>query len=226
MSALKSITKLFTSLSNPIQTALTSIATGFLEEIGKDAYNAIKEKIKVGVILAKSFSDFRESFLAEAEDDSIKLNVFEGYFKDKETRTELNKVFQGREDEIDFDQLEKIFEQKCSEFAHNQLPDFNFLQGMLDVIEGIKAVAEKYEEFHSVMTQVKLSEIKKLLQKRGLETNPTIAKRKYLSQLIEMNNKLRFTGIPDLKEKKDIPIPSVFVMQRAVEEIPVQDYFF
>ncbi len=37
--------------------------------------------------------------------------------------------------------------------------------------------------------------------------------------MVEYHNNLRFTGIPDLKEKHEIPLPSVFVMQRVVEEI-------
>jgi len=102
MISLSSMTKTFATLANPVQSALTSIAVGFLEEIGKDAYHAIKTKIKVGIVLAKTFKDFRESYLAEAEDDSIKLNIFEGFFRDNATKTEFKKIFSGEKDEIDF----------------------------------------------------------------------------------------------------------------------------
>lgn len=79
---------------------MTSIATGFLEEIGKDICQGIKTKIKVGIILAKTFKDFRESYLAEAGDDSIKLNNFEGFFKDDATKTEFKKIFSGEKDKM------------------------------------------------------------------------------------------------------------------------------
>jgi hypothetical protein len=56
-----------------------------------------------------------------------------------------------------------------------------------------------------------------------MELNFTFARQKYLRQLMIHNQRLQFTGIPDLKEKKDITIPSVFVMQRAVESVAKKD---
>ncbi|MCP5105120.1 MAG: NACHT domain-containing protein, partial [bacterium] len=44
------------------------------------------------------------------------------------------------------------------------------------------------------------------------------------TQLERRNSRLQFTGIPDPREKKDIDLPSVFVMQRAVESVDREDY--
>jgi len=64
------------------------------------------------------------------------------------------------------------------------LPDFDFVQGISDVIDGTNAIAEKYPEFQTALTQRKLADIRELLEELRMKHNRTIAKRKYLQQLI------------------------------------------
>jgi len=48
--------------------------------------------------------------------------------------------------------------------------DFNFVQGISNVFDGINAVAEKYPEFQTALTQRKLADIRELLESLGLNT--------------------------------------------------------
>lgn len=61
---------------------------------------------------------------------------------------------------FDFDVLENVFYQKSCKFGHGQLPDFDLVQGISDVIDGTNAVAEKYPEFQTALTQRKLADIR------------------------------------------------------------------
>ncbi|MDQ1350447.1 MAG: hypothetical protein QG657_749, partial [Acidobacteriota bacterium] len=87
-----------------------------------------------------------------------------------------------------------------------------------------EGLVQKEEKFQGMFQTFHLGKIYSVLQKRGTEPNMTFARFKYLNQLIKHNNRLLFVGIPDPKEKKDIQLPSIFVMPRVKENVPVEDY--
>ncbi|MCP5108691.1 MAG: hypothetical protein GY950_35225, partial [bacterium] len=105
-----------------------------------------------------------------------------------------------------------------------EIPTFDFFRALSRVIESIETFAQKQDSFKKAMAAANLAGIYKTLQKRDRETNLTFARFKYLHQLSSHNNRLQFTGIPDPKEKKDIQLPAVFVMQRARESVAEEEY--
>ncbi len=215
-------------MPDPVSTTiLANLATQFLRLIMADGYDSVKNLLKPNDkkrLIAKSWNDFRDSYLEQAEDNSIKFNIFKSFFTDDDVREQFAKIFSGEKHQIDFDRLEEIFIDKCRAHGHGRVPDFNFVQTIADVVENIETLAQQKPEFRAQFTQQKLSDIRALLDKRGVEHNPSLAKRIYLKQLQAQHGYLKFTGIPDYRDKNDIAVSKVFVMPRAEEDIPPRDY--
>jgi len=225
MADLSALQTAFSALANPIQTGLTGIAVELLTLAGKDIYDAAKSKFSAGIILYQSWRDFRNGYLKEAEDDSKIFNIYQGFYRDSRTKEEFKKILSGQQDEIDFPTLKAVFIEHCHDQGKYQyVPDYRFEQGILDTIEVIETLAKKHKSFREQIELEKISAILQTLQKPGQISNLTLAEEQYYKQLMDVHGNLRFTGIPDYKEKKDIAIPSVFVMPRVVEELPTRDY--
>ncbi len=202
------ITTTYQSLPPSVQAGLGACGSQLFRFAFKDGYEKIKNCLKPnksGVILAKSWNDFRESYLKQEEDDVNKLKIFECFFNGDAAKEELSKIFSGDSDQIDFDKLEDSFIERCRQHGKGRVPDFDFVQTVSDVVDSIEALASQKPEFREQITESNIGSIRRLLEGRGIQRNLTLAKRIYIKQLIEIHNKLRFSGIPDLKEKKVIP---------------------
>ncbi len=211
-----------------IESLLGGLAVNFLTAVTKGTVKGLKKLFtgdELKTLLNQAYSDFKESYTKEGsnKEEKILVQVFEDFFMDKRIIYEFQLVLQGKAGQVDFDVLHEIFVSNCMDRGI-ETPDFNFYQAMSSVIKEIEALAQREEKFRESFKVANLGGIYQQLQKRGMEPNFTFARQKYLRQLMIHNQRLQFTGIPDLKEKKDITIPSVFVMQRAKENVDVKDY--
>ncbi|MGD8780394.1 MAG: HEAT repeat domain-containing protein [Ignavibacteria bacterium] len=197
---------------------LAGVAIEFMKSIVSGVAPLLTKNTDVK-ILDSVFKEFKESFLNEEIDEKILRKIFKEYFKEQNVIDEFKKIFRGKSDEIDFDILEKCFFEKCASNGKEKIPDFNVIAGIEEIIFNIENLADENEEFYKHFNKENLAAVKESLEKRGTIKNHSLAKKRYLEHLIEYHNNLRFTGIPDLKEKHEISLPSVFVMQRVTEEI-------
>jgi energy-coupling factor transporter ATP-binding protein EcfA2 len=215
-------------LSAVVTAALSAVAKDFVKGIVKKTAAGLKDLFKEDesvAILNKAFSDFKESCFKETGDTDEKklLAAFEAFFRDDRTAIEFALVFDAKSKKVDFNLLEEIFFGYCIE-QEIEVPSFEFFQTLSHVIKGIEELAQTKEAFQAAFHTKHLQGIYNQLKPRGEETNPTFARFKYLKQLILHNSRLQFTGIPHPQEKKDIQLPSIFVMQRARESVPEKDY--
>jgi len=211
-----------------IESLLGGLAVNFLTAVTKGTVKGLKKLFpgdELKLLLNRAYSDFKASYTKEGreKEEKILLQVFEDFFTDKRIIYEFQLVFEGKAGQVDFDVLNEIFVGICMEKSI-ETSGFNFYQAMSSVIREIEALAQKEEKFRETFKVANLGGIYQQLQKRGMELNFTFARQKYLRQLMIHNQRLQFTGIPDPKEKEDITIPSVFVMQRVVESVPIKDY--
>ena len=216
------------SLSPIAAKVLGGLSTRLLGGMIKSAGSAVKDLFSrdpAQSILNNAFCRFKES--ANAGEQSIKedilLRAFEEFFSDDRIHGHFQQIFQAQSRKIDFTLLNEIFAGIC-DAGDIYIPDFNFFQALSQVIREVETLAQQEEEFRSMFHLSHLENIYSQLQERGQEPNFTFSRFKYLRQLVTHNKRLQFTGIPDLRDKKDIELPMVFVMQRAVENVPEQDY--
>lgn len=206
---------------------LTGLAVRFLAFAAKKTVKAIGDLVSEGeakAVLAQAFMEFKESSVGGkgAKDEKILLEVFKEFFIDDRTVGEFQLVFDAQGEKVDFNLLEEIFVGICIEKGI-EIPAFNFFRAVSHVIKEIEQLAQKKGKFQEMFQTAHLKEICSSLQKRGTEPNMTFARFKYLNQLIKHNNRLLFVGILDPKEKKDIELPSVFIMPRVTENVPAED---
>ena len=219
----------FNQLPLSIQEGLSRIGLKILGFIFNEENVEFKSTIELddgGKIFAKIWVDFRNSFLNETENDFIKFEVFQSFFENETTIVEISRLFTDKFNNFNFDELEDSFIEKCSQFGLGRVPDLNFRKTVYDLVDGIEDLIIKKTDLSKTVSQHRINNIRQFLDGFGVQRNFTLAKKIYIKQIVEVYNKLRFSGIPDLKEKKDIPLPSVFVMPRVTEDIPPQDYAF
>ncbi|MCU0290112.1 MAG: NACHT domain-containing protein, partial [Acidobacteria bacterium] len=208
---------------------LMGLAVRFAACIAKKTGEAFRDLFSEGEaksILNQAFMEFKEKAILEnknAQDEKVLLEVFEQFFNDDRTIINFQTVFDGQSREVDFNLLDEIFTKICID-KNIEIPKFNFFLAMEQVIKEIERLAQKQKELQDIFQTNHLTNIYKCLQKRGTENNWTFAQFKYLDQLKRYHNKLMFTGIPDLKEKKDVELPAIFVMPRAGENVTTEDY--
>jgi len=215
-------------VSTLVVSTLTGLAVHFLSMISKKTIKSLKDLFsenELKSILDQAFMEFRESCIKGkgAKEEKILLKVFEEFFTDDRTILEFRQVFEGRSDTVDFNLMNEIFVGICLERGI-EIQTFDFFKTISTVIKNIEKFSRDKEEFRETFKLEYLAKIHTSLQKRGEETNGTFARFKYLRQLIIHNNRLQFTGIPHPQEKKDIELPSVFVMQRVRESVAEEDY--
>ena len=209
---------------------LTGLGVRFLAYAGQKTVEAIKDLVsqdETKSILARSFLEFKENVLAGTwgvKDENVLLDVFEKFFTDDRAIGEFRFVFDAQSEKVDFNLLEEIFVQICIDKGI-EIPTFDFPQSISYVIEEIEQLAQRQDKFKELFQTAHLGRIYKSLQTRGTEPNLSYARLKYLDYLKKYHNRLFFAGIPDLKEKKEIQLPAIFVMPRAVENVPVEDYW-
>jgi hypothetical protein len=208
--------------------ALTALAGDFLKGVAKKSARGLKELFKgdeTRAVLNDAFQEFKAYCFNEnsSTEEKILLQVFAEFFTDDRTIREFQLVFAGQSHQVDFNLMEEIFVAICIE-NKIEIPKFEFFRALSHVIKSIETIAQKEETFKKAVQASKLEGLYNALQKRDQEVNLTFARFKYLHQLSRHNNRLQFTGIPDPKEKKDIELPEVFVMQRARESVPGEDY--
>ncbi|MCP5108668.1 MAG: NACHT domain-containing protein, partial [bacterium] len=211
-----------------VSSALVGLAVNLLSFITKKTVKGIKDLFsedELNTLLNGAYSDFKESCVTHKtkKDEKILLAVFDEFFIDDRTVLEFRQVFDARGRDVDFNLLEEIFVGVCIK-KQIEIETFNFFQAVSHVIAAVETLAQKEDTFREAFQAARLKTIQTYLQKRGTEPNFTFARFKYLAQLREHNNRLRFAGIPDPRDKKDIGLPSVFVMQRAVETVPEDHY--
>jgi hypothetical protein len=208
--------------------ALAGMAGNFLTAVSKGAVKNIKSLFsqdELTAVLNAAFGNFKESYIGDGgtKDEKALIEIFDRFFSDERTVMQFQPVFTGTGDTVDFDLLNEVFVTLCIDKGID-IKTFDFFQAMAYVVNGIEALARKKDGFRETFKIEYLEKIQAGLRKRGEETNFTFARFKYLRQLILHNQNLQFTGIPDLKEKKDITLPSVFVVQRASETVAAEDY--
>ena len=200
------------------------LAATLLADMTKGIFKSLFSKDQMKAVLEKAYQQFKTSVQESGkQQDKTLLPVFEAFFTDDRTRGELKVIFEGQSAQVDFTLLDEIFVQLCSDQGI-ELGDFNFFQFMKEMIVELETLAQQHEEYQETLQTEYLKRVVQHLEKPGTERNLSNARLKYLQQLIQQHNRLVFTGIPDLKEKKDIPLPEVFVMQRARESVPVEEY--
>lgn len=205
---------------------LEGIAGKFLYDITKGIIKGAKDLFKreeLRAVLKGAFEEFEESIEGDKKDSEVVLAVFREFISDSRTINEFRFIFSAESHKVDYNLLEEIFRNLCDERGVHA-PTFNFFQAVSQIIKEIENLLKKRPELFKQMQTTHLENIYQVLESRGTEHNLSMARYKYLNQLIRHHNNLRFTGIPDLKEKKDIALPSVFVMQRVVEDVPVEAY--
>ncbi|NIM15132.1 MAG: NACHT domain-containing protein [Candidatus Aminicenantes bacterium] len=206
-----------------VETILAGLAINFLTAVTKGTVKGLK-KNEMKALLKGAYGEFEHSLKDKGKtDEETLLQVFEKFFTDNRLTYEFQLIFAGKGNQVDFNVLEEIFVGICID-KKIEIKDFNFFQAMSHVIKEIETLVQKKEPFWQAFQLVHLDKIYKQLEKPGMVTNKTYARQTYLRQLITHNQHLQFTGIPDPKEKKDIALPSVFVMQRVKESVPVSDY--
>ncbi|MGE5343213.1 MAG: NACHT domain-containing protein [Candidatus Omnitrophota bacterium] len=208
---------------------LTKLGASLIVSVGKKTGNAVRELFSeddAQKILNQAFLEFKESAIIEGladKDEKILVDVFERFFTDDRTIRELQLVFEAQSQAVDFELLDEIFVRICID-KKIDIPKFNSFNAILHVIKEIEKLIQREARFREIFQTAHLEKIYSCLQTRGAETNVTFARFKYLNQLIKHHNRLLFAGIPDLKEKRDIELPSIFVMPRVRESVPVEDY--
>ena len=215
-------------VSTYVLSTLAGLAVHFLSFISKKTIKSIKDLFSENElisILDQAFIEFRENCIKGkgAKEEKILLKVFEDFFTDDRTNLEFQQVFEGHSDTVDFNLVNEIFVGICIEKGI-EIQTFDFFKAISTVVKGIEKLSRDKEAFRETFKLEYLAKIHTGLQKRGEETNVTFARFKYLKQLIWHNNRLQFTGIPHPREKKDIELPAVFVMQRARESVAEEDY--
>ena len=76
----------FQNLPPEIKTALTACVGQLFKLVFKDSYDKIKNIIspdEFGVILTKSWLYLKDSYLQDAEKDSIEFNIFKNFFNNE-----------------------------------------------------------------------------------------------------------------------------------------------
>ncbi|MCP5050787.1 MAG: hypothetical protein GY940_26725 [bacterium] len=211
-----------------MESILAGAATNLLTALTKKTTAGITELLsddRLKSILEKSYQDFKECYAQQGgnKEEQQLLEVFKEFFSDSRTLKQFQWIFDAQSHRVDFNLLEETFVSICLE-RDIEVPDFHFFNAMADVVHAVETLARQEKDFSLSFQTADLKRLHQSLQKRGTVLNHTFARQKYLDQLTAHNNRLQFTGIPDLKEKKDITLPQVFVMQRARESVPVRDY--
>ncbi|MCX6582712.1 MAG: hypothetical protein NT166_21260 [Candidatus Aminicenantes bacterium] len=212
-----------------LSATLAKLGATILAGAAKKTFEAIRDLVsedEAKAVVNGAFMEFRGNVLAEgkgAKDEKALLEVFELFFTDDRVMGEFQLVFDTQSEKVDFDLLEEIFARICID-KEIEIPTFDFRRAMSYVIEEIEQLAQKQDIFKELFQTAHLEKIYKSLQTRGKEPNLSYARFKYLDQLQRHHNQLFFAGIPDLKEKKEIQLPAIFVMPRARESVEVDDY--
>ena len=208
-----------------IDDLLIALSVNFLTNMGTKAVKNLFSGDELKSVSERAFIDFRESCIESGDkrEDDVLLEVFREFFTDDRSVNEFKQVFNARSDRVDVNLLKEIFEDVCAKRGI-KIPTFNFFLAVSHIIGRMEELAGKEEKFRESFQMKHLEKIQTHLQKRGAELNVTIARFKYLTQLIYHNRRLQWGGIPDPREKKDIELPSIFVMQRARESLPEDDY--
>ncbi|HLP60097.1 MAG TPA: hypothetical protein VK186_14755, partial [Candidatus Deferrimicrobium sp.] len=216
-------------LSMATSSFLTKLAVRFVTCFAKktgEAFRNLFSEDEAKVVLAQAFMEFKESAIFEskgAKDEKVLLEIFEEFLSDDRALREFQWVFDAQSQKLDFNLLEEIFVGICIN-KNIEIPQFNFFQAIEHVIKGIQQLAQQEGNLQGLFQTAHLEKIYSYLQKRGTEANVTFARFKYLDQLKRHHNRLLFAGIPDLKEKKDVELPAIFVMPRAGESVTAEDY--
>lgn len=207
---------------------LTAVAVGTLATIASDFIKGTAKNVKflfkkdeAKIILNKAFQTFQDYCFTEnkSKDEHVLLDIFKLFFNNDRTLLQFELVLHGKGHEVDFFLLEEVFASYCIEKGIDILR-FDFFYALKVIIEEMEELAKQNE--HS--PAINLKTLYNRMPKRGTECNESFARFKYLYQLIRHNNRLCFAGIPDPREKKEIQLPSIFVMQRASETITTEDY--
>jgi len=212
-----------------LSATLVKLGATILAGAAKKTIEAIRNMVsdnEAKAIVNRAFMEFRENVLAEGKrtkDEKVLLEVFEEFFTDDRAIREFQFVFDAQSEKVDFDLLEEIFVRICID-KEIDIPTFDFRRAISYVIKEIEQLAQKQDKFKGLFQTAHLEKIYKSLQTRGKELNLSYARFKYLDQLQRHHNRLFFTGIPDLEEKKEIQLPAIFVMPRARESVEVDEY--
>ncbi|MCP4158223.1 MAG: hypothetical protein GY757_61555 [bacterium] len=210
-----------------VEKVMSGLTVKFLAYITKNTLEGIKGLFsgdQRAIVLDSAFEEFRNNCGSdENKNDEILVEAFREFFNEGRVKTEFQQVFTGQGEKVDFSLLEEVFVEICDK-NRIKTNTFNFYQALTGVIREIETLAQENESFGAIFNTANLDRIRVALEKPGLVRNHSIARQKYLSLLSNYNKRLQFTGIPDLQEKKDITLPSVFVMQRVVESVAEEEY--
>ncbi len=211
-----------------VEGILIGLAVNFISAVTKKAAKQIKtffSEEEWHSILDEAFQNFKESCNEneEKKDEENLIKVFLKFFNDTRTINEFRFVFEGKTEQVDFDLMREIFVEICIS-KKIEARNFLFFDVMYNVIQNIESLAQKKPAFADLFKIIQLERMIKLQQKRGELSIFSFARQKYLKQLSHHNSKLQFEGIPDLKDKKEITLLGVFVMQRVRESVEVKDY--
>lgn len=208
----------------PVGEILTAVAANVLTNVFAGDTEGISKK-ELKKVLETAFTQFRESYQKVEGDrsDETLAEVWEEFFRDDRTLSNLKLIFEGRGDDVDIGLLMEIFEDVCGE-KRIKTDAFNFYEAVKVILQAIETLARGHEGLRATFQAGDIGGIYRILEQRGTERNVSIARYLYLTQLSRHNKDLKFTGIPDPVEKNEIDIPSIFVMPRVSESVPV-DYY-
>ena len=94
-----------------VVSTLAGLGVNFLSFISKKSKDSIKKLFsedELEAVLKQAYEDFKDNCLKSdgTKDEKILLQVFQEFFADKKIAYEFQMVFEGKEDEVDFNQSE------------------------------------------------------------------------------------------------------------------------
>ncbi|MDQ1355366.1 MAG: hypothetical protein QG657_5676, partial [Acidobacteriota bacterium] len=182
---------------------LAKLGANILAGAAKKIVETVKKflfKPKAKAVLKRAFQEFKKNANALDEgkgtkDKNILLEIFEEFFKDDRVIREFQFISDAQGEKINLELLEKIFAGICSDKGIDSPTFIYFSQAISYVKKEIERVAPKWDKF---------KEMFQFFENRF----------EYLDKLQGEHKRLFFAGIPDLKEKKEIQLPAIFVMPR------------
>ncbi|MEO8658719.1 MAG: SUMF1/EgtB/PvdO family nonheme iron enzyme [Bryobacteraceae bacterium] len=206
----------YSALTHVAQLACGKAAAGIFSKLGSAAWDALAKKPDAAAIFAGIYENWRQELMAEqgAEDDALAA-AFAEFFSRKPTVDELQRLLQGRANEVDFDVLAQQLRESC-EWAKCPVPKGDLhaqIDSWLRELQSMLAEEPQFRDKYQLEVAVR-GAIRELSRNEALIENDSLARRQYLTSVIRQHRYIRFSGMAEVDQMAEVEMSRVFTMPR------------